>query len=82
MISIKQADVAYKKLAKMSILIKDFNGNDLIKVPEEYYTTERILGCICAVLLFLGILLETLVIASIVRVRQKTVDTLFVLSLC
>ena len=34
------------------------------------------------IILFLGIVLETLVIASILRVRYKTVDTLFVLSLC
>ena len=66
----------------MSILIKDFNGTELIKFPENYLTVEKIVGSMNCTLLFCGILLESLVIASILRVRQKTVDTLFVLSLC
>ena len=66
----------------MSILIKDFNGTDLIPFKEEYYMAEMIIGIVDLILLFLGILFGTLVIASILRVRNKSVDTLFVLSLC
>ena len=66
----------------MSILLKDFNGTDLIPFPLENADAEMIIGVVNAALLFFGILLETLVIAAILRVRQKPVDTLFVLSLC
>ena len=65
----------------MTILLKDI-GTDLIKFPSEYYNTVMIIGSINSILLLLGILFETLVIASILRVRYKSVDTLFVLSLC
>ena len=56
---------------------------DLIPFQSEYYTTEMAIGSINCILLFLGIVLETLVIASILpRVRSyKYVDTLFMLSL-
>ena len=67
----------------MSILIKNFHETEFIKLPgDQYYTLEMILSSIDAILLFLGLGLETLVIASILRVHQKSVDTLFVLSLC
>ena len=66
----------------MTILLKNINGTDLIKYQPDYYNVVEITGGINCTLLFLGILFETLVIVSILRVRQKTVDTLFVLSLC
>lgn len=66
----------------MSILVKNFNESKVIKFKEEYYTALMSIGSIGAILLFLGIIFETLTIASILRVRQKSVDTLFVLSLC
>lgn len=66
----------------MSILIKDFPSNGIINLIQEYYISEMVIGSINLVFLFLGILLETIVIASIMRVQSKTVDNLFVLSLC
>ena len=66
----------------MSILSRNFNGTDLIAFKPEFYTTEMVISSVNCFLLLLGILSETLVIASILRVRTKTVDTLFVLSLC
>ena len=66
----------------MSILLKNFNGSEFIPFSQENGETALYLGFLCGVFIFLGILSETLVIASILRVRQKTVDTLFVLSLC
>ena len=67
---------------KMSILITNFNGTDLLKFPEKNYIPGMIISNIDLVLLFLGIVLETLVIAAILRIRSKSVDNIFVLSLC
>ena len=66
----------------MTILLKDIYGNDLVKIPQEHYTETMVVGSINTILLFLGLVMETLVIVSILRIRQKTVDTLFILSLC
>ena len=66
----------------MSILLKDIHDNGTIKFTQDHYTSTMVFIGFNTVFLFFGILLETLVIASILRVRQKTVDTLFVLSLC
>ena len=62
----------------MSILLKKI-GTETIKFPNDL---GMIFSGFNILLLSSGMLLETLVIASILRVRQKTVDTLFVLSLC
>ena len=65
------------------ILLKNFNGTDLIQIKrDDMYTAIVIISYIDFSLLFLGIVLETLVIASILRIRSKSVDNLFVLSLC
>ena len=66
----------------MSILIKNINGTNLIEFPQGYFTMEIAIGSVNCALVLVGILSETLVIASILRVRQKSVDTLFILSLC
>ena len=66
----------------MSILIKDFNGTDLIGFKQENYTISMTFLSIDSILLFLGIAFGTLVIASLFRIRSKSVDNLFVLSLC
>ena len=58
------------------------NGTDLIRSPEELYNIAMTIGGIVCLLLFIGIVLETLVIVTILRVGHKSVDTLFVLSLC
>ena len=51
-------------------------------ISPENILPQKIIGSIAAVLLLLGIIFETVVIASILRVRQKPVDTLFILALC
>ena len=66
----------------MTILLKDIYGIDLVKIPPENYTETMVIGSINTFFLLCGLLLETLVIVSILRIRDKTVDTLFVLSLC
>ena len=66
----------------MSILLKNINGSELIAFEPEYYDIEMIISGISIFILFFGIVFGTLVIAAILRVGQKSVDTLFVLSLC
>ena len=63
-------------------IIMNMNGTDLIPFNQDHYTVILTFVSIDLVLLFLGILSETLVIAAICRVRQKSADALFVLSLC
>lgn len=66
----------------MSILIKNFNGSELIPYSHENLEFQLFIVILGSIFYFFGIIFETLVIAAILRVRTKTVDTLFVLSLC
>ena len=77
-------DVRLYSLPKilMSLLIKDFYANGDINPRKDFHTAGFVVGIFNLIFLFLGIVLETLVIASILRVRHKSVDNLFVLSLC
>lgn len=64
-----------------SILIKNFNGTDVIPFGVDPVESGVFL-LFNGALLFQGLIQETIVVLAILRIRQKTVDTLFVLSLC
>lgn len=62
----------------MSIAIKDMVGTELIPFGPDFMTF-----CVLNDFLLIGgIIVGGIVIASILRLRDKSVDTLFVLSLC
>lgn len=66
----------------MSILLKDFNGAELIPFVSGQEEATKAILIISYLNLWCGLFLEAIVLSAIGRLRHKSVDMLFTASLC